>query len=73
MIENTYDNCKKLAEFSANVMDIESLIQFYQETLFLRMINSQKEFDCEAENMGVNSQEELNEYAYFSQRLDGDE
>ena len=70
MIENTYANCRKLAGFAADVTDLESLIQFYQETLFLQMIDSQKEFDVVAEHMDINSQEELDKYA--SQRSDGD-
>ena len=71
MIENTYDNCKKLAKFSASVKDLEGLLQFYQHTLFLQMIDSQKEFDFVAMLLDINSQEELDKYS--SQRLDGDE
>lgn len=59
MIENTYDNCHKLAELSANSTDLDSLIQFYQVSLFERMMADKKVFEDELENMDIETQEEL--------------
>ena len=59
MIEDTYANCKKLAELSTDSMDVESLIEFYQATLLDRMMADTKVFEAELENMGITTQEEL--------------
>ena len=65
-IENTYSNCKKLAQLSVDSMDVESLIEFYQITLLDRLLDSQEAFEAELENMDIKTQEELD-------GLDGDE
>lgn len=59
MIENTYGNCKNLAQLSVDSMNIESLIEFYQATLLDRLLDSQEAFEAELENMGIQTQEEL--------------
>lgn len=59
MIENTYANCKKLAQLSVDSMDVESLIEFYQITLLDRLLDSQEAFEAELENMDIKMQEEL--------------
>ena len=59
MIEDTYANCKKLAQLSTDSMDVESLIEFYQVTLLDRMMADTKVFEAELENMGIETQEEL--------------
>ena len=59
MIENTYNNCKNLAQLSVDSMDIESLIEFYQVTLLDRLLDSQESFEAELENLNIKTQEEL--------------
>ena len=59
MIENTYDNCKSLAQLTADSMDIESLIEYYQETLLDRLLDSQEVFEAQLESMGIKTQEQL--------------
>ena len=60
MIENTYNNCKKLVQLSVDYsMDVESLIEFYQITLLDRLLDSQEAFEAELENMDIKMQEEL--------------
>jgi len=59
MIENTYANCKKLAQLSTDSMDVESLIEFYQVTLLDRLLGDQRVFECELENMDIKTQEQL--------------
>lgn len=59
MIENTYDNCKKLADLSTDTMDLKSLIEFYRESLLDHLLDSPEDFESELENMGIKTQEEL--------------
>ena len=59
MIENTYANCKNLAQLSVDSMDVKSLIEFYQVTLLDRLLDSQEAFEAELENMGIKTQGEL--------------
>jgi hypothetical protein len=40
-------------------MDVESLIEFYQATLLDRLLDDQRDFECELENMDIKTQEEL--------------
>lgn len=59
MIENTYANCKKLAQLSVDSIDLKSLIEFYRETLLDRLLDSQEGFEAELENLNIKTQEEL--------------
>ena len=59
MIENTYSNCKTLAQLSVDSMDVKSLIEFYQITLLDRLLDSQEAFEAELENMDIKMQEDL--------------
>jgi hypothetical protein len=59
MIKNTYDNCHRLAEESARAIDLKSLQEFYRISLFESMVNDQKVFEAELENMGIKTQGEL--------------
>lgn len=59
MIKHTYDNCHKLAEESARAIDLKSLQEFYRISLFESMVNDQKAFESELENLNIKTQEEL--------------
>lgn len=59
MIENTCDNCYKLAAESARAADLKELQEFWRISMFERWVNNQKEFEAELENMGIKTQEEL--------------
>ena len=59
MIENTYDNCYKLAAESARAADLKELQEFWRISMFERWVNSQKEFEAELENLNIKTQEEL--------------
>ena len=59
MIENTYANCKNLAQLSVDSMDVKSLIEFYQVTLLDSLLDSQEAFEAELENLNIKTQEEL--------------
>ena len=59
MIENTYDNCHKLAAESAIAADLKDLQEFWRISLFESMVNDQKAFENELENLNIKTQEEL--------------
>jgi hypothetical protein len=59
MIENTYDNCHKLAAESARAADLKDLQEFWRISLFESMVNDQKAFENELENLNIKTQEEL--------------
>ena len=61
MIENTYDNCQKLAAESARAADLKELQEFWRISMFERWVNSQKEFEAELENLNIKNQEELDD------------
>ena len=59
MIENTYDNCYKLAAESARAADLKELQEFWRISMFERWVNDQKGFEDELENLNIKTQEEL--------------
>ena len=59
MIENTYDNCYKLAAESARAADLKELQEFWRISMFERWVNDQKGFEAELENLNIKTQEEL--------------
>jgi len=59
MIKHTYDNCHKLAEESARAADLKDLQEFWRISLFESMVNDQKAFESELENLNIKTQEEL--------------
>jgi hypothetical protein len=59
MIENTYDNCQKLAAESARAADLKELQEFWRISMFERWVNDQKGFEDELENLNIKTQEEL--------------
>jgi hypothetical protein len=59
MIENTYDNCHKLAAESARAADLKDLQEFWRISMFERWVNDQKAFESELENLNIKTQEEL--------------
>lgn len=58
-IKHTYDNCHKLAEESARATDLKDLQEFYRISMFERMLNDQKAFEDELDNLNIKTQEEL--------------
>ena len=61
MIENTYDNCQKLAAESARAADLKELQEFWRISMFERWVNDQKGFEDELENLNIKTQEELDD------------
>ncbi len=59
MIENTYDNCKKLTQLSTDSMNVESLTEFYKLTMLDRMMADTEVFEAELDNLNIETQEEL--------------
>jgi hypothetical protein len=59
MIENTYDNCYKLAAESARAADLKELQEFWRISMFERWANDKKAFEDELDNLNIKTQKEL--------------
>jgi hypothetical protein len=59
MIENTYDNCHKLAAESSRAADLKELQEFWRISMFERWVNDKKAFEDELDNLDIKTQEEL--------------
>jgi hypothetical protein len=59
MIENTYDNCYKLAAESARAADLKELQEWWRISMFERWVNDKKAFEDELDNLDIKTQEQL--------------
>ena len=72
MIENTYDNCKKLTQLSTDSMNVESLTEFYKLTMLDRMMADTEVFEAELDNLNIETQEELESKADVIKKSEDD-